>query len=216
MAASTYTKKANLAQRGKLVSLCPTTAYTSKSTNATVLGSSTGAMSAEGYMGIPGAIKSTIVGDVFRIPINKDDSNMSLFIVADTMASSSSYLQLAIRKPQHQSTIQDYSPAWGIAGSVGTSTQNSGWDMVRSTALMLELSGGGAGFAESFMAGPFESAKYAMNFGPTSTSGIDKNQNYFECMVGLSTVGSTNTWTEFAASAFLGGGVIYVVPIETP
>jgi hypothetical protein len=163
---------------------------------------------------LPGAIKSTLAAnDVMRIPIRKEDSNLVFYIIEDSAIPATYYPLLAIRKPNHSSTIMDHSPAWGVSHSVGTSTQESGWDLIRSTAAVLATT---TGDAEGFVAGPFESAKYAMNFGPTSTSGIDKQQSFFEIMFGYTTVASTGTYLEFSTNAMSTDGCYIVLPIEIP
>jgi hypothetical protein len=217
MAASTYTKKANLATRGQFVSLHPTTVSLSRTTlgNGVFL-HSTLSSTDEGGNRLPGGMCSTICGDVFRIPINKYDARMALYVVYDAvhLLSSNSVPAMAIRLPYHGSTIQDMSPAWGAGTMVGTSTQESGWKMIRSTRALIATS---TGDAEGFMAGPFETAKYAMNFGPTSTSGIDKQQSYFEVMFGLTTAIGAGTFLGMTTNAFGGADPkIVCVPIEIP
>jgi hypothetical protein len=216
MAASTYTKESNLAQRGKLISLCPTTAYVALSTlaNGVFLGSTNTSTDAN-TMRLPGGVCSTICGDILRFPVQKEDSKMAFYIAMDAavIASSWSYPAVAVRIPYHGSTIQDNSPAFGASYTVGCSTVNSGWKVFYSTAITLATSTE----CEAFLFGPIESGKYAMNFGGTSTSGIDANQNYFEMMVGLTTAIGVGTYLAMSTTTLSGANPkIVVVPIELP
>jgi len=212
-----FTKKAHLAQKDKLVSLCASTVYVARSSHVNCLFSSGSAamLDAAPYGSIlPGAIKSTLAAnDIFRIPIRKEDSKLVFYIISDSAIPAGYYPQLSIRLPTHASTLQDLSPAWGVSQSVGTSTQESGWVVIKSTAAILATT---TGDAEAFIAGPFESAKYAMNFGPTSTSGVDKNQNYFEIMFGYSTVASTGSFLKNSTNVMSTDGCYIILPIEIP
>jgi hypothetical protein len=212
-----YTKKAHLAQKEKLVSLCASTVYVARSSHVNCLFSSAmAAMSDAAPYGtiLPGAMKSTLAAnDIFRIPIRKDDSKVVFYIIADSAIPAGYYPQFAIRLPTRASTLQEMSPAWGVSNSVGTSTQESGWNVIKSTAAILATT---TGDAEAFIAGPFESAKYAMNFGATSTAGIDKNQNYFEVMFGYSTVASTGTFLKNTTNVMSTDGCYIILPIEIP
>jgi len=218
MAVSTQTQASALAIPGTIRTVCPSSIYVSLSTLEfsgimTTQASTSGTANA---MGIPGAIRSTIVGDTFRFPIRYDNSKMLFYIIADAMASSSQYMTIALHKPSKSLTptttnVNEYSPAWGVAYEGGASSDNTGWAVYRSTSKMQVLTSE----CEAFVAGPFESNKFALNFGPTSTAGIDKGQNYFECMFGLSSVASTGTWTNLTTNAFgTGEGSLYVIPIE--
>ena len=231
MAASTFTKKAHLASRGMVRSLCATTTDLVKSGITNCLASSMlPAGTAVGGSGLPGAMRSTIAADVFRVPIRYDDSKVIFYIYTDSIcASSSSFLTLAMRKPYHGSTIQDASPAWGSGVTVGTSAEEAGWKLFHTTREIIATSSEG----EAFIAGPFETMRYALNFGPTSTGGgstkggvgydskhyIEKYQNYLEFSIGLTTAvnsPTTGTWTEAVAFAYSTNGSICVVPIEIP
>jgi hypothetical protein len=167
-------------------------------------------------------------GDTCRIPIQNEDSKLVIYILADSasLATISAYPQLAIRLPNHASTIQDNSPAWGVSQTVGTSTAESGWRLIKSTAAAAATSTQ----TEAFIAGPFESAMYAMNFGGTSTGGgstlgnaacsaphfIEKNQSYFEVQLQYSSVLSTGTWAKNTTNTLSTDGAIYYLPIELP
>jgi hypothetical protein len=228
---ATYTQKTNLATKGKLKSLCATTTDVSYSTELSMFSTlMTAANLYTGGMGLPGGMRSSIAYDIMRIPIRKDDSNVVFYILQDSACMrSSNCLTLAIRKPHHGSTIQNASPAWMVSNTVGTSTEESGWDLIRSTSLSMATSTE----AEGYIAGPFESAKYAMNFGGTSTGTgstvgtegyeskfyIEKNQNYMEIMVGFtSVIGNTGGSWLLMTSIGIGApnGSIVVVPIEIP
>lgn len=226
---ATLTKKAHLAQRDKFVSLCPTTVYcTIATTDQSGLSlDSTCAIAyseAAPYGSIlPGFIKSTLAntgswaaGDVFRVPIRKDDSKLILYVAADSAwpATTAAWPMLAIRLPNPgNSTIQELTPAWGASRSIGSSTHFSGWKLIRSTTRMLATT---TGDQEAFIAGPFDSAKYAMNFGPTSSNSIDKNQSYFEFILMMSTVDSSGGWLQATSNAMSTDGCLLVLPIEVP
>ncbi len=224
-------QKAALASYGTLRSLC--SAATSS------IGQSTGLVynmysSSAGGQTPPGMTRSTLArvqyvgGDTCRIPVQHEDSKLVIYIMADSasLATIAVYPQLAIRLPNHASTIQDMSPAWGIGNTVGSSTEESGWHLVKATAACIATSTQ----TEAFIAGPFESAKYAMNFGGTSTGGgstlgnaaasaphfIEKNQNYFEVQLQYSSVLSTGTWLKNTTNTLSTDGAIYYLPIELP
>jgi hypothetical protein len=118
------------------------------------------------------------------------------------------------------------SPSWGVSQSVGTSTAESGWVLIKATAAAVAASSA----SEAFIAGPFESARYAMNFGGTSTGAgstlggpaasaphfIEKNQSFFEVQLQYSSVLTTGTWLKNTTNTLSTDGAIYYLPIEIP
>jgi len=226
-------QKAALAERGTLRSLA--SAATSSVGQSTALVYCMFSSSANACIP-PGMSRSTLAGvqyiggDTVRIPIMHEDSKLVIYILADSIAAVTTggqYPQLAIRMPTKASTIQDASPAWGASMTVGTSTEPSGWMLIKSTAAMIATS---SGEMEAFIAGPFESARYGLNFGGTSTGGgstagnaaaaaphyIEKNQTYFEVQLQLSSVLSTGTWLKNTTNVMSTNGAIYYLPIEIP
>lgn len=220
MAVATYTQKANLAQRSKMVSICSATSFLPMTTS--IIGQfyrSTNTSTDVQYTVLPGAITSTLCGDTMRFPVRKDDSKMVIYAVYDCVAfgkSSFSIPAVAVRLPYHGTTIQDYAPAWGAGQTVGTSTQDSGWKVFQSTAALICTSAE----MEGFLCGPFETAQFGLNFGPTSTSGIDKSQTYMEMRFGLlaSSTQSASLYLDVTSNPFNGGAYakIVAVPIEIP
>lgn len=226
---ATFTKKAHLAQRDQFVSLCPTTVYIAEVTSGGT-GLSLDSTTNQAYTDaapygsiLPGFIKSTLAmtgslaaGDVFRVPVRKDDSKLILYVALDTVwpKSTATYPMLAMRIPNAgYSTIQGNSPNWMSGSMVGSSTGNSDWKLIKSTSSLLATT---TGELEAFIAGPFESAKYAMNFGNTSSDNIDKNQNYFEFAIMRSSVDTTGTWLSATTNVMSTDGCVLVLPIEVP
>jgi hypothetical protein len=230
MVATNMIQRAHLAQRGKLVSVCKTTTQITHSSNAlNVLFSSMHPIVGATGAAIPGARKSTMIAstigenDIFRIPINRKGSNVVFYIMADSaIPAVATYPQLAIRLPNPATTIQDASPAWMTKTGVGTSTESAGWVLIKATAATLATT---TGEGEGFLAGPFDTAKYALNFGVTATGGgstlncshkINAGENYMEVMFMFSSVLSTGTWLKNTSNAMSTDGSIILLPIELP
>ena len=170
---------------------------------STAVTPSTGMQSTQGP---PGWISLTTAGDVVRIPFNKPDGKMCIEAVYWNACTGSTavYAALALRNPPSTDKVAWRAPGTGI----GTSTAESGWQMVRSTGVMLATSTQ----CQTFVFGPFESARYG-HVMAASSNGIDAKQPFLEVMFGYSTA-ATGTWAQLATNAPVGG--YYVKAVELP
>jgi len=132
---------------------------------------------------LPGGIYTSTANDVFQIQFSKPDGKMVIYGQIDG-CETAYYPVIALRNPPSSDGIAWRAPAKGI----GTSTANSGWEMIRSTSALAGSSG-----RETFVAGPFESARYG-HLCATSTNYLDKGAVYLEFSILGSTVASTGTW----------------------
>ena len=157
--------------------------------------------------GGPGAISLTTAGDVVRIPFGRPDGKMAISVTyhETITASTAVYAACALRNPP--STDRR---AWRALGTgIGTSTAESGWAVIQSTAVMTATSIQ----LQTYLFGPFESARYGQTMGGTSTNSIDKGQLFLEMMFGYSTK-TSGTWAALATNAPAGG--YYVTAVELP
>jgi len=156
--------------------------------------------------GPPGCISLTTAGDVVRIPFNKPDGLMMIEASYWNPATGSTamYAAMALRNPPSTDRIAWRAPATGI----GTSTAESGWQMVQSTGRILATSTQ----MQTFLFGPFETARYG-HVMAASSNGIDANQPFLEVMFGYSTA-AAGTWAALATNAPAGG--YYVKAMELP
>jgi hypothetical protein len=139
---------------------------------------------------IPGGLKFSTYADVIQIQYSKPDGKMVIFGQIDG-CETAGYIAFAVRNPPTSDGI-----AWRAPTAIGTSTAETGWQLFRSTAALVGSSG-----RETFVAGPFESARYG-HLCATSTNYIDVNSRYLEFQVLLSTVASTGTWVAASTNAF--------------
>lgn len=127
---------------------------------------------------IPGAVNLTTANDVIRLPFNRADGKMAIIAQFNIGGSTVAwYPALALRLPP--STDKR---AWRTTHAVGTSTAETGWVMIRSTVATDGSSG-----RYTYVAGPFESAKYGHCFS-ASSAGIDAGQMFLECSLLASSV----------------------------
>jgi hypothetical protein len=170
---------------------------------STAIVTSTGMNSTQGP---PGCISLTTAGDVVRIPFNRPDGRMLIEASYWNTCTGSTavYAAMALRNPPSTDKLAWRAPGTGI----GTSTAESGWSMVRSTARILATSTG----MQTFVFGPFETARYG-HVMAASSNGIDAKQPFLEVMFGYSTA-AAGTWAALATNAPAGG--YYVKAMELP
>ena len=154
----------------------------------------------------PGWISLTTAGDVVRIPFNRPDGLMAIKVIYMNPATGSTamYAAMALRNPPSTDKVAWRAPAAGI----GTSTAETGWQMVQSTSVFVATSTQ----AQQYDFGPFETARYG-HVMAASSNGIDAKQPFLEVMVGYSTK-AAGTWAALATNAPVGG--YYLSAIELP
>jgi len=139
---------------------------------------------------IPGGLKLTTGTDVVRLPFHKPDGKMVIYGYINGAGSTTVFPAIALRLPESSDGL-----AWRSPVHAGTSTENTGWHVIRSTSATIGSSG-----REAFVTGPFETAKYGLNFFGTSSASIDVNQSYLEVMF-LDTASSDADASVLLASA---------------
>ena len=128
----------------------------------------------------PGTLRLTTHTDVVRFPYNQPNGKMVIFANLLAPDTSIGYCAVAVRYPESSDGV-----AWRSPPHAGTSTAESGWKMFYSTNFSAATSQG-----ISFVAGPFESAKWG-NWSATSTRSIDANQPFLEMMFMMTTAADT-------------------------
>lgn len=153
---------------------------------------------------LPGGVRLTTGTDVVRFPYNSVDGMMVIAAYFNESTSVAGYPVIMLRNPPTTD-----GRAWRAKTHIGTSTAESGWTLIASTASITLTT------AQSALVtfGPFESAKWGHVFPGASSNGIDKDQQYIEAMIRLSTVGSTDTVMN---STTLWSGAINVISFELP
>jgi hypothetical protein len=169
--------------------------------SAKVANASTACLSTGMYstQGLPGAISLTTCGDVVRIPFERSDGLMAIeMAMYGVTASTAVYPAIALRIPPSTDKRKFQGPITGI----GTSTAETGWAVVQSTAVM----SGSSTIVQTYVFGPFESAEYGHTMGGTSTNSIDAGQMFLECMFGHTTK-AAGTWLSLSTNNTLGGSM---------
>ena len=136
----------------------------------------------------PGMIRLTTHTDVVQFPINSANGKMVIMghmIGPDT---SVGYVAIAMRFPMSSDGLAWQQEKGKIIA--GASTQELGWKMFYSTNFA-----SGSSRTLSFVAGPFDNAKFGLNMGASSTTYIDKGQSYYECMFMMTTAGASTSVT---------------------
>jgi hypothetical protein len=129
---------------------------------------------------ISGGVQLSTGTDVVRIPVRHGGSRMIMvvqykgFMYPGTI----NYPTICLRHPSSTDNV-----AWQTKYG-GTSTMNSGWDLITTTA-----SFGLATTNNVMMAafGPFDTARYGHTFLTATSAGLAQGQTYLECMFSLST-----------------------------
>ena len=148
--------------------------------------------------GLPGAVSLTTAGDVVRIPFGRPDGLMVVeMAIYGVTGSTACYPAIALRTPASTDKRAWRAKATGI----GTSTAESGWTVVQSTAVM----SGSSTIVNTFVFGPFESAQYGHVMAASSRS-INAGQQYLECMFGMTTK-AAGTWLSISTNNTLGGSM---------
>ena len=153
----------------------------------------------------PGWLSLTTAGDVVRFPFNRPDGKMVIEAIYWNVATGSSdmYPAIALRNPPSTDNLAWRAPATGI----GTSTAETGWKMVQSTATLIATSTQ----AQSYLFGPFESARYA-HVMASSSNGIDAKQPFLEVMFGYSTK-AAGTYVALSTNAPVGGYMVHAIEL---
>ena len=134
---------------------------------------------------IPGSCKLSTGTDVVRFPFNQPNGKMIILGEwSGSVITTACYPGILLRKPESSDGL-----AWRSPADAGTSTAESGWERIYSTAAILCATSQ----AYTVAYGPFESAKYGNVFLSASSNGINIGQPYLEVMFQLSSVGSTDT-----------------------
>src|SRR5512133_518202 len=156
---------------------------------------------------VPPGFKKTTVGAQCQFPIEKPGAQMFLHVMYDSPCTGSTagcYAQVDVMK-----AVGSYSPAWaGQSGGTIASSGETFWDSFLSTSLFIATSTE----AESYVLGPIDTAKYAQNFGGTSSNSIDKYQNFLAVMIGYSTTATAATHDALSTNAPI--GAYYVQAME--
>jgi len=149
-------------------------AVINSTTVSTVMGQST---RGRDLYGGAASVHMTTGTDVIRIPFNS--ANGKMVIAAEVMGGVGTfYGTIALRLPPSSDQL-----SWQTKSGLGTSTAESGWEVIASTQSYLATATNSAMYAF----GPFDSARYGHWFGGTSSASIDKYQPYLEVMVGQAT-----------------------------
>lgn len=150
-----------------------------------------------------GTIRLTTHTDVVRIPFNQPGGKMVIFANLLAPDTSVGYCAVALRYPESSDKM-----AWRSPVDAGSSTQESGWKMFYSTNFAAATSQG-----ISFVAGPFESARYGNVFPSASSNGIDKMQPYLEAMFMMTTASGIAFLTAASSSR---GQLTNITAFELP
>jgi hypothetical protein len=154
----------------------------------------------------PGFRMATAVDSVIRIPIEKPGENMGLMIMMSAVSSAAYYAQLDIA---YANTTD---PGWAgrnYAFSSGVpSTEANAWRQIISTAVVGQVTASGL----NLYCVKLDTAKYACNFGGTSSAITDKQENFINIMVGQSTKSTVSSHN--AMSQIL--DTVYVAAVSLP
>jgi hypothetical protein len=137
---------------------------------------------------IPGYRRLTTGTDVVRVPFNSANGKMVINAIFCAPATSANlYPYINLRLPPSTDKLAWRAPAAGI----GTSTADSGWKLMVSTATQACASSE----TMAVVFGPFESAKYG-HVMAASSAGIDAMQPYLEFQIALSTGSTGSDYTD--------------------
>lgn len=154
-------------------------------------------ISTEATWTIPG-FKETSVGAMVQFPIEKPGAPMLIDIVYDSpcTGSTGAYPQIDVMK-----AVATYTPAWGgkTQATIASTIEDS-WVHFVSTAAFTATSTE----AESWAIRLNDTARFAQNFGGTSSNSIDKYQNFLAVMIGYSTTSAAASHDALSTNAPIG------------
>ncbi|MFH1146395.1 MAG: hypothetical protein V1736_01655 [Pseudomonadota bacterium] len=146
---------------------------------------------------VPGFRKVAAADTVIRFPIEKPGNHMAIMYFTPNASSAGYYAQIDIAYANNTTD-----PAWAgkktTFGSGIPTTVESAWARYVSTTIVEEIASSMAG---AFMLGPIDTARYACNFGGTSSNITDKYEGFINVMVGLSSEAAGTAASHDALSA---------------
>jgi hypothetical protein len=145
---------------------------------------------------LPGFRLCTAVGTAIQIPIEEAGKEFGLLCMLPCYESTAYYPQIDIQRGN-----EGYAPGSALKAQLSSVEVN--WDHYVSTSPFGDTSS----YLSMWTIGPLDTARYACNFGGTSSNSIDKRQNFITIMVGYSSKAAGIPETHAKMSTQVCGGM---------